>query len=92
MTLMRQGSYRIIQRLKDDGIETELVILEADEQTIHDRILQRGEEEGCWCMEHIALAREGSAALPGLHIATDGVPVEALADRVLSELGVVSIH
>lgn len=94
MTLMRQGSYRIIQRLKDDGIETELVILEADEQTIHDRILQRGEEEGCWCMEHIALAREGSAALPGLHIATDGVPVEALADRVLGELGIrnLSIH
>lgn len=61
---------------------------------IHDRILQRGEEEGCWCMAHIGLAREGSAALPGLHIATDGVPVEALADRVLGELGIrnLSIH
>lgn len=88
MTLMRRESYRIIQRLKDDSIETQLVILDADHQTIHDRILKRGEKEGCWCMEHIDLSREGAAALPGLHIAAAGVSAEALADRVLHALGI----
>lgn len=88
MTLLRTESYQIIQRLKDDGIETELVILEADAQTIHDRILQRGEEEGCWCMENIALSRAGSAALSGLHITSVGVPVEKLAATVFSKLGI----
>ena len=58
-------SYSIIGMLKQDGIDTRLVVLEASRQTVHDRILARGEEEGCWCMENIELARIGSAALPG---------------------------
>lgn len=92
MTLMRMESYTLIQRLRTAGIETTLVILEADHQTIHDRILHRGEEEGCWCMEHIDLSREGSAALPGLHISTQGIPVHDLAERVLAELKIQREH
>ena len=47
MTLVRKESYRIIERLNRDGIDSRLVVLEASYQTVHDRILARGEEEGC---------------------------------------------
>lgn len=87
MTLLREQSYDMIQRLKDENIPTELIVLEADYQTIHDRILERGEEEGCWCMENIDLAMAGSAALPGIHIPTTQVPVERLVQRVFAKLG-----
>lgn len=86
MTLLRKESYGIIEKLNQDGIKTHLVILEASHQTIHDRILARGEEEDCWCMENIELAREGSSALPGIHIQTDGRTVDELVDLVLSKL------
>lgn len=82
MTLLRKESYRIIEKLNRDGIDTRLVVLEASWQTVHDRILARGEDEGCWCMESIELARDGSAALPGIHIQTDGKTVDQLRDAV----------
>ena len=84
MTLIREGSYSIIEKLLHAGIETQLIVLEASHQTIHDRILARGEEEGCWCMENIELSRNGSAALPGIHIQTDMKSVEELCDEVLA--------
>ena len=86
MTLLREKSYGIIEKLNRDGIKTHLVVLEASYQTVHDRILARGEEEGCWCMENIELAREGSAALPGIHIQTDNRTVTELAAFVMEEL------
>lgn len=84
MTLLHKESYRIVERLRQAGIKTHLVILEASHQTVHDRILARGEEEGCWCMENIELARSGSAALPGIHIHTDGMEAEELCNKLLS--------
>ena len=84
MTLVRESSFSIIERLRQAGIDTELVILEASEQTVRDRILARGEEEGCWCMEHIGLSRSGSAALPGVRIPTDGRTVEEIGTSVLA--------
>ena len=86
MTLLRERSYRIIEALRQSGIDTRLVVLEASRQTVHDRILARGEKEGCWCMENIEPSRSGSAALPGLHVATDGKTPEALCALVLSHL------
>ena len=87
MTLLRSASYdAIIRKLHDNGVETHLVILEASYDSVHDRILARGEEEGCWCMENIALAREGCSALPGIHIDTDGVDVPELAEQVLRKI------
>lgn len=82
MTLLRKDSYGILEKLNKDGIQTRLIILEASYQTVHDRILARGEEEGCWCMENIALAATGSAALPGIHIKTDGRSVDELVNAV----------
>ena len=86
MTLLRKDSYGIIENLNRDGIDTHLIVLEADYQTVHNRILARGEEEGCWCMENIELAREGSAALPGIHVQTDEKTVDELRDEVLTQI------
>ena len=86
MTLLRARSYRIIDALRRAGIDTRLVILEASRQTVHDRILARGEGEDCWCMAHIELSRAGSAALPGLHVATDGKTPKELCALVLAHL------
>lgn len=86
MTLLRKESYRIIKKLLSEGIDTRLVVPEASHQTVHDRILARGEEEGCWCMENIELAREGSAALPGIHVQTDNKTVDNLCDEVLNQM------
>ena len=88
MTLLRQNSYRIIENLRKEGIDTRLVVLEADHQTVHDRILDRGEKEGCWCMENIALSREGTAALPGLHVTTDDKTVAELYEWIRDQIGV----
>lgn len=86
MTLVRKESYDIIEKLNRGGIETHLVILEASYRTIHDRILARGEEEGCWCMKNIEPARSGSAALPGIHIQTDERTVDELVNIVFGKL------
>lgn len=84
MTLLRRESYRIIRKLRRAGIMTELIILEASHQSVHDRILARGEKEGCWCMENIELSRTGTSALPGLHIPTDHKSVEELCEIVIA--------
>lgn len=86
MTLLREESYGIIQKLNREGIKTYLIILEASYQTIRDRILARGEEEGCWCMENIELARSGSAALPGVRIVTDNRTVDELVNIIFEKI------
>lgn len=56
MTLVYQDSFQKIEEpLKKQGIQIKHMLLEANYETIHDRILSRGEEEGCWCMNHIDL-------------------------------------
>lgn len=89
MTLVRTASYTsIIQRLMQDGIEVHFIILEASHQSIHDRILARGEEEDCWCMENMEMARAACSVLPGgIHIATDGKSVEELSRTTLEKIG-----
>lgn len=86
MTLLRKQSFDIIEKLNRAGIETHLIILEASYQTVHDRILARGEEEDCWCMENIELARAGSSDLPGIHLQTDEKSIEELCHIVLEML------
>jgi predicted acetyltransferase len=87
MTLLREESYSIISNLQQDGIDTKLIILEASYDTVHDRILARGEKKGCWCMENIELARTGTAKLPGIHVPTDGKTVDESCDFVLDQVG-----
>ena len=84
MTLIRKESFRIIEKLRHEGIDTKLIILDASDQTVHDRILARGEEEGCWCMENIEASRIGSSALPGFVVPTDHKTVEEIGATVLA--------
>lgn len=86
MTLVRQSSRTsIIDRLLADGIDTRLIVLEGSHESIHDRILARGEDEDCWCMENIEMARTGCRSVSGGHlIETDDRSVEELADIVLA--------
>ena len=84
MTLVRERSFRMIEELRNAGIRTELIILEASHATLHDRILARGESEECWCMRNIEMSRLGSAALPGLRIPTDGRTVKEVCEDVLA--------
>lgn len=86
MTLVRKESYDIIENLNRDGVNTQLVVLEASYQTVHNRILARGEKEDCWCMKNIELARSSSSSLPGIHIRTDGRTVVELCESVLQKL------
>ena len=54
MTLIQQESFaRVAEPLRDKGIEIVHVLLESSREIIHDRILERGESEDCWCMRHI---------------------------------------
>ena len=85
MTLVRQSSYvDIIERLRADGITVKFIILEAAHRTVHDRILARGEEEDCWCIQNIEMARACTRAVTGgFHIATDNRSVLEIADAAL---------
>ena len=84
MTLIRRESFHIIEKLRQAGIDTKLIILVASYQTIHDRILARGEQEGCWCMENIESSQIGSATLPGVFVSTDDKTVEEIGAAVLA--------
>lgn len=85
MTLVRPASYEnIISRLMMDGITVHFLVLEASHDNVHDRILARGEEEGCWCMENIEMSRQGSCFPCGYHIDTDGKTAEEVAQAALT--------
>lgn len=82
MTLMRPASYGLIERLRQNGVDTRLVILEAAPGTIRDRILARGEDETCWCMQNMEAAISGAVSLPGLRLNTDDRTPDELADTL----------
>ena len=86
MTLIRRESYdKIIQRLLDDGIDTKLIVLTGTYQCIHDRILARGEEEGCWCMENIGMCLEVQQNdSRAVHIHTVGKSPEEIVEEILA--------
>ncbi len=88
MTLLRRRSYtNILEKLKTGGIPVRFIILKASYQNIHDRILARGEDEDCWCMQNIEMAsKEAAAFSEGISINTDGKTVEELTGLVLKLL------
>ena len=56
-----------------------------DWQTIHDRILKRGEEEGCWCMENIGMCLEAQQNdSRAVHIYTVGKSPEEIVEEILA--------
>lgn len=84
MTLKRPDSVEgILNRLREAGVPVKHILLEADYDTVHDRILLRGEEEGCWCMEQIDDCLQCQRQLPcDLRLNTGGKTVEELAEEV----------
>lgn len=56
MTLVYPDSFAKIKiPLEDKGLKVKHILLVSNYQTVHDRILKRGETEDCWCMQNIEL-------------------------------------
>ncbi len=88
MTLMRPSSRtNLIDRLTAQDILTRLIVLTASRQTVHDRILRRGEDENCWCMQHIDEARAATMQLGGVPVDTEGRTAGEVAEEILICLG-----
>lgn len=88
MTILRQASYdNILAPLLADGIDVRLFVLDASTESLHDRILARGEGENCWCMQNREMARECARAIEGGKlIPTDGKSVEEIAEDIWGKL------
>ncbi len=84
MTLVFPDSFvRIADPLRAEGIPIAHVLLEAPAGTVRERILARGEEEGCWCMEHIGLCIENQSRFSDvIRVPTHGRTPEELAYTV----------
>lgn len=90
MTLALPDSFEKIARpLRQGGISVRHILLESSFEIIHDRILARGEEEGCWCMRHIDFCLERQRNFENvIRIRSLGANVGELAGLVRKELGV----
>ena len=84
MTLIREESYyEIIKKLEDSGVAVKYVFLDGDYQTIHDRIIARGEKEDCWCMQNINSCLEiQSSEKHAIHINTVEKTPDEIADMI----------
>lgn len=85
MTLTLSVSYEeIIKRLIDSDIRVKYVILDANHMTIHDRIIARGEKEGCWCMQNIDACLEAlKNDQQAVHIDTCAKSPEQIAEEIM---------
>lgn len=88
MTLTRPDSFeKIAQKLKAAGHDVRHVLLESDYDTVRSRILARGGEEGCWCMENIPLCLDAQREFQNvLRIPSFEKTPRELAEEVLAAL------
>ena len=89
MTLVRKESYNdIIKKLKDDNIKIGYFFLDGDYQTIHDRILKRGESEESWCMKNVNMCIEAqNNDLNAIHInAVNRTPEEIVKEIIAKSM------
>ena len=89
MTLTLPDSYEeIIKKLMDSDIKVKYIILDADHMTVHDRIIARGEEEGCWCMQNIDMCLKAlQSDRHAVHIDTCEKSPEQIAEEILTIRG-----
>mgnify|MGYP002863801229 CR=1 FL=1 len=89
MTLMRQESFaRFAEPLRSKGIEIVHVLLESSIEIIHDRILERGESEDCWCMRHIEDCLSAQQHFEDvIRVQSVGQTADELAKEVVQALG-----
>ena len=85
MTLIREQSYfGIIKMLEDSGISVKYIFLDGDYQTIHDRIIARGEKEDCWCMQNINSCLDiQNNEKHAIHINTVGKTIDDIVERII---------
>lgn len=84
MTLTEPDSFEKIARpLREQGVCIEHILLESDYGTVRERILARGEEEDCWCMQNIGLCLERQRGFEDvIRVASVGKSVDELAAEV----------
>lgn len=77
--------HHIIKKLKDDNIKIGYFFLDGDYQTIHDRILKRGESEESWCMQNVKMCIETqNNDFNAIHINTVNRTLEEIVKEILS--------
>ena len=84
MTLVWKDSFpKIAVPLTEHGHAVKHILLTSSYDTIHDRILARGEDETCWCMQNIRLCLEQQSSFENvIRIESCGATVEELAASV----------
>lgn len=84
MTLVWPDSFSKIERpLATHGHTIKHILLTSTYDTVHDRILARGEDENCWCMQNIRLCLEQQASFDNvIRIESRSATVEELATSV----------
>lgn len=85
MTLIRENSYKnIIEKLIKDGIDTKFIVLDASYENIYNRILARGEDENCWCIENIKMSKDLIKITDyDYYINTDNRSVEEISNIII---------
>lgn len=85
---VRQYYDEIIGRLVSEGADARHFILTADRQTVIDRLNKRGEKADCWGARLVdACLKAFENDIPGEKVNTVGRSAQAVADDILSRLG-----
>lgn len=84
MTLVYKDSFaKLAGPLSAQGYAVKHILLTSTYDVVHDRILARGEEETCWCMQNIHLCLEQQASFDDvIRIESHSATVEELAASV----------
>lgn len=84
MTLVWKDSFaKIAEPLAAQGHAVKHILLTSSYDVIHDRILARGEDETCWCMQNIRLCLEQQASFEDvIRIESCGATVQELAATI----------
>ncbi len=84
MTLVRADSFnKIAAPLIAQGHTVKHILLTSTHDVVRDRILTRGENETCWCMQHINLCLERQKSFENvIRIKSHDATVEELAASV----------
>ena len=85
MTLIYPDSFeKIAAPLREYGTDIRHILLESDYETVRGRILERGEDEDCWCIENIGLCLKNQAKFDDvIRIKSVDAPVYELAKEVI---------
>ena len=88
MTLVFPDSFaKIAEPLTALGHTVRHILLTSTYDIIHDRIIARGEDEDCWCMQNINLCLEHQASFEDvIRIESSGAGVNELAALVQSAM------